>query len=153
MAEPVRRDWCEEHNRGSLAVSNGLCPECQQRTIELLRNEIDGRAENDIATALANTELIAERDALKTLMKRRESFILGLLWDTTEKSDVAQKVGEEIIEIMQTYDHQMSVAGYVDTPGGLEHMGDVWLLLSKWRDRLIATKRLPNPKHPPEIKP
>lgn len=51
---------------------------------------------------------------------------------------VAEEIGEEIIEIMKTHDEQMDAHGYVDTPGGLEHMGDVWSLLSKWRDRLLA---------------
>lgn len=30
----VSRDWCEEHNRGSLAETNGLCPECEERSVE-----------------------------------------------------------------------------------------------------------------------
>jgi len=29
-SERVRRDWCEQHNRGSLAETDGLCPECEQ---------------------------------------------------------------------------------------------------------------------------
>jgi hypothetical protein len=45
-------------------------------------------------------------------------------------------VCDEIIEIMATHDEQMNKNGYVDTPGGLEHMGDVWRLLSRWRDEL-----------------
>ncbi len=44
-------------------------------------------------------------------------------------------VCEEIKEIMETYREQ-ETAGYVDTPGGLEHMGDVWRLLSKW-DKML----------------
>ena len=31
IADPVRRDWCEEHNRGSLEATDGLCPECEER--------------------------------------------------------------------------------------------------------------------------
>lgn len=31
-AQPVRRDWCEEHNRGSLAETDGLCPDCEKRS-------------------------------------------------------------------------------------------------------------------------
>jgi hypothetical protein len=91
MTEPVRRDWCEEHNRGSLAASDGLCAECQQRTIEHLREEIQGRAANDEATARANAELIAERDAIKDLMKRREDFILGLLWNAAERQEATER--------------------------------------------------------------
>lgn len=91
MPEPVRRDWCEEHNRGSLAASDGLCAQCQEQTIQHLRDEIDGRAENDIATTKANTELIAERDALKALMKRRESFILGMIWNEADRREALEQ--------------------------------------------------------------
>jgi hypothetical protein len=91
MANLVRRDWCEEHNRGSLAENDGLCVECLQQTIERLRGEIDGRAENDIATAKANAELIAECDALKALMKRREGFILGMIWSEADKREALEQ--------------------------------------------------------------
>jgi hypothetical protein len=47
------------------------------------------------------------------------------------------KVCAEIQEIMETYREQ-DAAGGVDTPGGLEHMGDVWKLLSKWDKALSA---------------
>ncbi len=40
----------------------------------------------------------------------------------------------EIREIMRVYDEQYARnKGYVDTPGGLEHMGDVWKQLAEWR--------------------
>lgn len=45
---------------------------------------------------------------------------------------------QEILEIMATY-HEQAAAGSVDTPGGLEHMGDVWKLFSKWERRLHET--------------
>jgi len=45
---------------------------------------------------------------------------------------------EEILDIMETYDRQMERRGWVDTPGGLEHMGDVWSMLNGWRDALKA---------------
>ena len=38
MTEPVRRDWCEEHNRGSLAETDGLCPECEARTAQVAKH-------------------------------------------------------------------------------------------------------------------
>ncbi len=38
----------------------------------------------------------------------------------------------EIMEIMKTYREQIEKSGYIDTPGGLEHMGDVWSLLARW---------------------
>ena len=51
---------------------------------------------------------------------------------------VSQKdtVCKEIQEIMVTYREQ-EAAGSIDTPGGLEHMGDVWWLLRKW-DKLLS---------------
>ena len=50
-----------------------------------------------------------------------------------------EKVCAEIINIMKEFDRQ-EAAGGVDTPGGLEHMGDVWRLLDTWRKMLC-------PKH------
>lgn len=47
-------------------------------------------------------------------------------------------IHEEITGIMAEYDRQEKERGYVDTPGGLEHMGDVWRLLRKWADRIAA---------------
>jgi hypothetical protein len=44
----------------------------------------------------------------------------------------------EIVAIMKEYDRQMEDRGYVDTPGGLEHMGDVWSLLEGWRKLILA---------------
>jgi hypothetical protein len=46
------------------------------------------------------------------------------------------KVCSEIMEIMATYHEQEKTAYGVDTPGGLEHMGDVWALFSKWERML-----------------
>jgi len=40
-------------------------------------------------------------------------------------------VAAEIMEIMKVY-HEQEAEGMVDTPGGLEHMGDVWSLLERW---------------------
>jgi hypothetical protein len=48
------------------------------------------------------------------------------------------KVCAEILEIMETY-HEQESSGMVDTPGGLEHMGDVWKLLSRWEKMLKET--------------
>ena len=45
---------------------------------------------------------------------------------------------KEIQEIMVTYREQ-EAAGSIGTPGGLEHMGDVWRLLRKW-DKLLSEK-------------
>lgn len=37
----------------------------------------------------------------------------------------------EIQDIMRVYREQNAKEGF-DTPGGLEYMGDVWRLLSRW---------------------
>ncbi len=43
-----------------------------------------------------------------------------------------REVCEEIQDIMRVYREQEATSYGVDTPGGLEHMGDVWRLLGKW---------------------
>lgn len=48
----------------------------------------------------------------------------------------AEAVAREILDIMRTYHKQKDEHGYVDTPGGLEHMGDVWRLFLKWEEML-----------------
>ena len=50
------------------------------------------------------------------------------------------KVCAEIQEIMQTYREQDASERGVDTPGGLEHMGDVWRLLRRWDSMLTAER-------------
>ena len=45
---------------------------------------------------------------------------------------VKDRVCAEIQEIMRAYREQEKTSYGVDTPGGLEHMGDVWRLLSRW---------------------
>jgi hypothetical protein len=46
--------------------------------------------------------------------------------------EALQKVASEILEIMDTYDNQTTSPSGIGTPGGLEHMGDVWRLLRRW---------------------
>ncbi len=52
-------------------------------------------------------------------------------------SNVQHQVCDEILSIMATY-HEQDDAGSIGTPGGLEHMGDVWRLLGKWEEMLKA---------------
>jgi hypothetical protein len=54
-------------------------------------------------------------------------------------TEVRKDICDEIMQIMETYREQEK-RGYVDTPGGLEHMGDVWNLLATWDDALRAAK-------------
>jgi hypothetical protein len=44
---------------------------------------------------------------------------------------------EEIVEIDDERIRQEH-AGFIDTPGGFEHMGDVWNQISKWADLIRA---------------
>lgn len=55
-----------------------------------------------------------------------------------ERLPKLKAVASEIREIMATYREQLTKQGYVDTPGGLEHMGDVWRLLERWDEALAA---------------
>lgn len=47
----------------------------------------------------------------------------------------------EILKIMQTYREQEASPGGVGTPGGLEHMGDVWALFKKWERAIISAAK------------
>lgn len=48
------------------------------------------------------------------------------------------RVCEDILRIMKVY-HAQDDAGHVDTPGGLEHMGDViWLIMRKTGQNMTA---------------
>ncbi len=55
--------------------------------------------------------------------------------DQLERDAAREKVCAEIIAIMATYREQ-ELSGNIGTPGGLEHMGDVWRLLSRWERML-----------------
>ena len=50
---------------------------------------------------------------------------------STKVQAAEEEVCDEIQSIVQTYREQQAT-GYVDTPGGLEHMDDVWSLLFRW---------------------
>jgi hypothetical protein len=64
-----------------------------------------------------------------------------------------REVCDEILQIMETYDRQLEREHWgVDTPGGLEHMGDVWRLLDKWRGKIMTGRAL-NPAREAEAKP
>lgn len=49
-----------------------------------------------------------------------------------------EKVCNKILDIMETYHEQEKEPMGVRTPGGLEHMGDVWMLFRKWEEELKA---------------
>lgn len=58
------------------------------------------------------------------------------------EASVEHEICQEIQDIMLTYREQ-EAEGDVGTPGGLEHMGDVWSLLSRWDARLRKDRRNP----------
>lgn len=53
-----------------------------------------------------------------------------------DRCEQLERVAKEIQSIMQTYREQEKQIGGIGTPGGLEHMGDVWELLHKWDEML-----------------
>jgi len=59
--------------------------------------------------------------------------------ETAMNEQAKTAVCEEIIDIMRTRDEQEAAGIYGGTPGGLEHMGDVWRLLDGWRAALLKS--------------
>lgn len=56
--------------------------------------------------------------------------------DAKHPTTARDAICDEIIRIMQTYHKQEASSYGVDTPGGLEHMGDVWSLFLRWEQML-----------------
>jgi len=48
---------------------------------------------------------------------------------------VRDEIASSILGIMAEY-HRQEESGYVDSPGGLEHIGDVWKLFKVWDRKL-----------------
>ena len=57
-----------------------------------------------------------------------------------------EAVCAEIMAIMRTYHEQEESPRGIGTPGGLEHMGDVWNLFLKWEDLLGGSGGVKNTK-------
>lgn len=53
--------------------------------------------------------------------------------------DAKTQVCMNILDIMETYHEQNARPAGIDTPGGLEHMKDVWNLFLKWENLLRNT--------------
>ena len=65
------------------------------------------------------------------------------VWNRRAPDDEArarEAVCSEVVEIMKVYREQDASPNGVGTPGGLEHMGDVWRLLKRWDAALRAKK-------------
>lgn len=95
-----------------------LCPEDEPRT--------DHDHANCNCYGCSMDRLEAERDTLRAQLEQM-------------CRPVRDEVCAEIADICRVYREQMEERGYVDTPGGLEHMGDVWTKLLKW-DAIIADR-------------
>jgi hypothetical protein len=50
--------------------------------------------------------------------------------------EIKDEICSEILEIMAEWHRQMGSKGYVSTPGGFEHLGDVWRKFLNWEERL-----------------
>lgn len=61
--------------------------------------------------------------------------------DLPMSDETRSAICDEILRIMETFHEQEDRNGYVDTPGGLEHMGDVWKLFHRWEAMLIGAGR------------
>ena len=57
----------------------------------------------------------------------------------TQTTEAQASVCRDIQIIMKTYRDQ-EASGNIDTPGGLEHMGDVWQQLAEWDALLSGAK-------------
>lgn len=63
------------------------------------------------------------------------------------------KIAADVLRIFAEYLDQQN-AGNVDSPGGLEHMGDVWSLFWKWNTlltdeaKVIAERRERSARNP-----
>jgi hypothetical protein len=69
-------------------------------------------------------------------MKNGNTMVV--LTDSEKPTDARTTICDEITRIMATYREQEASRDGVGTPGGLEHMGDVWRLLGKWDAMLRA---------------
>lgn len=68
----------------------------------------------------------------------KENFVSN--WNRRFWQDAEHNVCDDIVSIMEEYDRQQN-AGSVDTPGGLEHTGDVWSLLNAWRKQIVKGRK------------
>ena len=59
--------------------------------------------------------------------------------DQPNTAEAQASVCRDIQIIMKTYRDQ-EASGNIDTPGGLEHMGDVWQQLAEWDALLSGAK-------------
>jgi hypothetical protein len=88
------------------------------------------------------SKLQAELERCYPLIRHwaKEAHTLQARVKTLEDALEHQPIIREILNIMQTYHEQDGTYDGVATPGGLEHMGDVWRLFLKWEKQALAAK-------------
>lgn len=78
-----------------------------------------------------------DRDGHRDMIRQSTAAIGG----TSQRcgGDGVSLIVDELLEIMDTY-HEQESRGDIGTPGGLEHMGDVWRLLLRWEEIARASQ-------------
>ncbi len=64
---------------------------------------------------------------------------------TLETTFAEREVCNAILRIAQAF-HEQEALGQVDTPGGFEHMGDVWSRICEWEKLIIGGRALKTPQ-------
>lgn len=82
---------------------------------------------------------------MKQHMAEREIRNMQAVLQTLEKVSPQNQVCAEILEIRAVYEEQIAGPSGLGTPGGLEHMGDVWSLLYEWEQTLRGVILLKEP--------
>jgi hypothetical protein len=169
---PAMMNWLEEHKffKGgdelcaqplNVAASTGSCPDQAQPAPSTEQKcASNGAAPN--ATESAPTPqigpsekfqdfplLVAKRQAfdsptqanLEALICAAQSAVPASSPEAHKATLTPPSVADEILAIMATY-HEQEERGDIDTPGGLEHMGDVWRLLQKWEKTLRSSSNV-----------
>lgn len=68
MPEPLHRDCCEEHNRGDLSTTDGLCPDCEERSARRQAEAVE-------ATPSASPPLDCFIEARQIVGRAEDAFI------------------------------------------------------------------------------
>lgn len=94
----------------------------------------------------SGSEFVDDPEACAAYIRKRCQYPQMII-DLREQVDALNKrladtqvVTDEILSIMKVY-HQQEAKGNIDTPGGFEHMGDVWSRFLIW-ERLLLESRL-----------
>lgn len=119
--------WCADLARHISSVE-------QANRVTLCNLKATEAMVTNIREVLGNQDIPQAIEALLAKVRDTEQANPDIAREV-ERRKAEQAVLDEIKAIMATYREQEK-RGYVDTPGGLEHMGDVWRLLGKWDEAL-----------------